>query len=59
MHPNVHSSSIYSCQDWKQPKCAPTDEGIRKMYILSFIWFEYEEGVECPEVYQDIIDIRR
>ena len=26
IHPNVHSSIIYNCQDMKQLKCPPTDE---------------------------------
>ena len=31
MHPYVHSSIIYSCQDMEASKCPSTDEWIKKM----------------------------
>ena len=34
MHPNVHCSSIYNSQTWKQPKCPSTDEWIKKMWHI-------------------------
>ena len=35
MHPNVHSSIIYNCQGWKQPKCPSTDEWINRSGIYT------------------------
>ena len=32
MHPSVHSSTI--AKIWKQPKCPPTDEWIKKMWYI-------------------------
>ena len=32
MHPNVHSSVIYNCQNVKQPKCASVDKCIKNMW---------------------------
>ena len=34
MYHNVHCSSIYNSQEWKQPKCASTDEWIKKMWHI-------------------------
>jgi len=31
MHPNIHSSIIYSSQDMEQLECSLTDEWIKKM----------------------------
>ena len=41
MHPTVHSSTMYSSQTWKQPKCLLRDEWIKKMwhiYIYIYIY---------------------
>ena len=35
MHPNIHNSTIYSSQTWKQPKCPPTEEWIKKMWYTN------------------------
>ena len=35
MHPNVHCSTIYNSQTWKQPKCPSTDEAIEN------VWYTY------------------
>ena len=32
--PNVHCSSIYSSQAWKQPKCPSREEQIKKMWYI-------------------------
>ena len=34
MHPNVHSSTIYNSQKWKQPKCPLTDKWIKKLWYI-------------------------
>ena len=31
MHPCIHSSIIYNCQIWAQPKCPSVDEWIKKL----------------------------
>ena len=35
MNSNVHSSTIYSSQTWKQPKYLSTDKWMRKMWCIS------------------------
>ena len=34
MHPYVHSSTIHSSQDMKQPKCPSKDEWIKKIWYI-------------------------
>ena len=34
MHPNVHSSTIYNSQGWKQPRCPSVNEWIQKLVHL-------------------------
>ena len=34
MHPNVHSSTIYNSQGWKQPKHPPVIEWIKKLWCI-------------------------
>ena len=34
MHPDVHSSTIYNSQTWKQPRCPSVDEWIRKLWYI-------------------------
>ena len=39
MYPNVHHSTVYNSQDWKQPRCPSADEWIRKqryMYTMEY-----------------------
>ena len=35
-HPNVHCSTIYNSQDWKQPKCTST--GMNKQDVIHIQW---------------------
>uniref|UniRef100_A0A5G2QY98 Uncharacterized protein n=1 Tax=Sus scrofa TaxID=9823 RepID=A0A5G2QY98_PIG len=37
MHPNIHSSTIYNCQDMEQLKFPSTDEWIKKMQYVDCI----------------------
>ena len=47
MHPNVHSSTIYNSQDWKQPKCPSLNEWIRKLwYIYTMEYYQAERKEE-------------
>ena len=40
MHTNVHSSTIYNSQEWKQPKCPLTDDWLKKMrYIYTMEYY--------------------
>ena len=34
MHPSVYSSTIINSQIWKEPKCPPTDEWIKKRWFI-------------------------
>ena len=34
IHPYVHSSTIYSSQTWKQPKCPLTEEWVKKTWYI-------------------------
>ena len=34
MYPNVHCSTIYNSQSWKQPKSPSTDEWIKKLWYI-------------------------
>ena len=34
MRPNVHSSTIYNSQGWKQPKHPPVIEWIKKLWYI-------------------------
>ena len=48
MYHNVHCSTIYNSQDWKQPKCPSTDECIRKM--LHRYTREYYSAIKRNEI---------
>ena len=39
MHPYVHSSTVYNSQDWKPPKCAPTDKWIKMWYMYKMEYY--------------------
>ena len=34
MYPNVHRSTVYNSQAWKQPRCPSADEWIRKLWYI-------------------------
>ena len=34
MYPDVYSSAFNNSQIWKEPKCPPTDEWIKKMWFI-------------------------
>ena len=34
MHPNVHGSTIYNSQGWKQRKCPSANEWIKKLWYI-------------------------
>ena len=34
MYPNVHLSTVYNSQAWKQPRCPSADEWIRKQWYI-------------------------
>ena len=47
MHPNVHSSTIYSSQVLKQPKCPLANEWIKKLwYIYTMEFYAAERKKE-------------
>ena len=48
IHPYVHSSIIYSCPDWKNPKCPSTYEWIKKMWGIYMT--EYPSAVKKNEM---------
>ena len=48
MHPNVYSSTIYNGKTWKQPKCAATDEWIKKMWYIYTT--EYYSAIKTNEI---------
>ena len=48
MHPNVHSSVIYNCQDVKQPKCASVDKCIKNMWYRCTL--EYYSAIKKNEI---------
>ena len=54
MHPDVHSSTIYNSQTWKQPRCPSVDEWIRNMWYISTT--EYYSAIkECNSaIYRDL-----
>ena len=48
MHPGVHCISICNIQDmWKQPKCSPTEEWIKMLYIHAM---EYYSAIKRNEI---------
>ena len=47
MHPNVHSSTIYNNQVWKQLKCPSVNEWIQKLwYIYTMEFYAAERKKE-------------
>ena len=47
MHSNVHSSAITIAKCWKQPKCPPVNEWIKKnWYIYTMGYFTAERKKE-------------
>ena len=34
VYPNVHRSTVYNSRTWKQPRCPPADEWIRKLWYI-------------------------
>ena len=48
MHSNVYSSIIYHCHMWKQPKCPPADEWIKKMPFMYTM--EYYSAIKKNEI---------
>ena len=48
MYHNVHCSTIYNSQDWKQPKCPSTDEWIKKLWYIYTI--EYYSAIKRNEI---------
>ena len=34
MHPYIHRITVHNSKTWKQPKCPPTDEWIKKMWYI-------------------------
>ena len=34
VHPNVHRSTVYNSQTWKQPRCPSADKWIRKLWYI-------------------------
>ena len=48
MHPNVHSSTIYTiAKYWKQPKCPSANEWIKKLwYIYAMEFYAAERKKE-------------
>ena len=47
MHPNVHSSTIYDSQGWKQPKCPSVNEWIKKLwYVYTMEYYTAERQKE-------------
>ena len=49
MHPNVHRSTIYNSQTWKQPKCPSLDEWVKMRYILIYT-MEYYSAIKKNEI---------
>ena len=47
MHPNVHCSTIYNRQLWKQCKCPSKDEWIKKMWDIYTM--EYYSAIKRNE----------
>ena len=48
MHPYVHSSTIQVAKTWKQPKCPPTDEWVKKMWYIYTM--EYYSAIKKNEI---------
>ena len=44
VYPNVHRSTVYNSQDWKQPKCPSADEWIRKLWYIYTM--EYHSAIK-------------
>ena len=61
MYPTVYCSAIYNSRTWKQPRCSPTDEWIKKLwyiyameYYSAIKWNAFEVSsneVDEPRVY--------
>ena len=48
MHSNVHSSTIYNSQTWKQPKCSMTEEWKKKMWSIYIM--KYYSAIKKNEI---------
>ena len=48
MHPNVHCSTVYNSQEWKQPKCTSMQEWIKKMWYINIM--EYYSAIKNNEI---------
>ena len=48
MHPNVHSSTIYNSQGWKQPKYPPVIEWIKKLWYIYIMEYHAVERKKEP-----------
>ena len=48
MHHNIHCSTIYNSQTWKQPKHPSTDEWIKKMWHIYTM--EYYSAIKGNEI---------
>ena len=48
MHPNVYSSSATIAKLWKEPRCPPTDEWVKKMWYIYAM--EYYAAIKRSEI---------
>ena len=51
-HPSIHwSTAVFTtAKTWKQPKCPPTEEWIKKMWCIYIYTMEYYPAIKKNEI---------